>query len=143
MPKSETSVMLVTVVLTVATDNLAIGVVAGVLSAFVLFARRVAHLTTVERLDASDDDGQRVCRVTGELLFDSTDDLVTQLDDSEGPREVVIDLSRAHGWDASSVAALDAIETKYAAHGATVRIVELNEDSSARHGRLSGALGAE
>ncbi|TWH18428.1 SulP family sulfate permease [Prauserella rugosa] len=143
MPKSETSVMLVTVVLTVATDNLAIGVVAGVLTAFVLFARRVAHLTTVERLDASDDDGQRVYRVTGELFFASSNDLVTQFDYSDGAREVVIDLSRAHVWDASSVAALDAIETKYAAHGATVRIVGLNEDSSARHGRLSGELGAE
>src|SRR5690606_36791750 len=78
MPKSETSVMLVTVVLTVATDNLAIGVVAGVLTAFVLFARCVAHLTTLERLDASDDDGLRVYRLTGELFFASPNDLVTQ-----------------------------------------------------------------
>ncbi|EPQ45611.1 sulfate permease [Mycobacterium pseudoshottsii JCM 15466] len=47
MPRSETLVMLATVVVTVATQNLAYGVVAGVLTAMVLFARRVAHFMTV------------------------------------------------------------------------------------------------
>ena len=47
MPKSETVVMVATVVVTVATHNLAIGVVVGVLVAMVLFARRVAHFVTV------------------------------------------------------------------------------------------------
>ncbi len=45
MPRSETLVMLVTVVGTLATHNLAVGVVLGVLTAMVAFARRVAHLT--------------------------------------------------------------------------------------------------
>lgn len=50
MPKSETAAMLVTVVLTVVTGNLSIGVVAGVVVAALLFARRVQHLTTVTRV---------------------------------------------------------------------------------------------
>lgn len=45
MPKSETAVMVSTVLVTVLTHNLAIGVVVGVLVAMTLFARRVAHLT--------------------------------------------------------------------------------------------------
>ncbi len=45
MPRSETVVMLATVVVTVLSHNLAIGVVVGVLVAMTLFARRVAHLT--------------------------------------------------------------------------------------------------
>ena len=49
MPKSETAVMLATVIVTVATHNLAIGVGVGVLVAMVMFARRVAHFVTVER----------------------------------------------------------------------------------------------
>ena len=49
MPKSETAVMVATVIVTVATHNLAIGVGVGVLVAMVLFARRVAHFVTVER----------------------------------------------------------------------------------------------
>src|SRR5699024_12710898 len=49
MPLSETLVMLVTVVATVLTHNLAIGVVLGVITAMVLFARRVAHMTAIEK----------------------------------------------------------------------------------------------
>ena len=43
-------------------------------------------------------------------------------------------------WDASSVAALDAIETRYAQRGKTVEITGLNEPSAHLHGKLSGEL---
>ena len=59
MPKSETTVMLATVAVTVATHNLAIGVVVGVLVAMTLFARRVAHLTETHREVVEDRDGVR------------------------------------------------------------------------------------
>lgn len=58
------------------------------------------------------------------------------------PEKVVIDLSAAHIWDASSVAALDAIETKYAQRGETVEITGLNDPSAHLHGKLSGELAA-
>ncbi|WP_165310866.1 hypothetical protein [Microbacterium protaetiae] len=54
----------------------------------------------------------------------------------------MIDLSDSHIWDASSVAALDAIQTKYAAHGATVELIGLNAHSRMFHGRLTGSLGS-
>ena len=50
----------------------------------------------------------------------------------------VIDLSAAHVWDASSVAALDAIETTYAQRGKTLEITGLNSPSSDLHDTLSG-----
>lgn len=50
MPKSEIAVMASTVIVTVWTGNLAIGVGVGVLTAMALFAQRVAHFTTVTRL---------------------------------------------------------------------------------------------
>ena len=56
---------------------------------------------------------------------------------------MVIDLSGSHVWDASTVAALDAVETKYAAKGKHVRIIGLNEASQERHSRLSGHLGSD
>jgi SulP family sulfate permease len=140
MPRSETAVMLATVVVTVATHNLAYGVIVGVLVATVLFARRVAHLTTVTPRES--DDGRRVYAVTGELFFASSNDLVHQFDYAGDPREVVVDLSEAHVWDASSVAALDAVRTRYAARGKAVTVVGMNADSAERHERLSGNLGA-
>src|SRR6478609_2057039 len=93
----ETLVMLVTVVATVWTHNLAVGVILGVLAAMVLFARRVAHFTTVTR--EVDGDTARY-RVDGELFFASSNDLTTQFEYAADPPHVVIDLSRTHVWDA-------------------------------------------
>ncbi|MFP5359370.1 MAG: SulP family inorganic anion transporter [Actinomycetes bacterium] len=141
MPKTETAVMLSTVIVTVWTHNLAIGVGVGVVVATLLVVRRIAHLTTVTRLDASDDDDERVYAVEGELFFASSNDLVYQFDYAGDPRTIVIDMSNAHVWDASTVAALDAVTHKYAAKGKTVRIVGANPDTLARLERLGGNLG--
>src|SRR5690606_18930406 len=122
MPRSETVVMVTTVVVTVATGNLAYGVVAGVVVAMVAFARRVAHLTRVTRVDDGADDGVAVYAVTGELFFASSNDLVDRFDYAGDPDRVVIDLSQAHVWDASTVATLDAIGQKYAARGKAVTV---------------------
>ncbi|MDY6808120.1 MAG: SulP family inorganic anion transporter [Actinomycetota bacterium] len=139
MPKSEISVMLATVVVTVVTHNLAYGVIVGVITAMVLFARRVAHLTEVVDVAHPDED-TRVYAVRGELFFASSNDLVYQFDYVGDPRNVVIDMSDSHIWDASTVATLDAITTKYAAKGKTATIVGLNDSSAERHERLSGHL---
>ncbi|MDT0309771.1 SulP family inorganic anion transporter [Streptomyces sp. DSM 44917] len=139
MPAGEIGVMVITVVAVVATHNLAIGVVVGSVTAMVVFARRVAHFTEVTAV--VDPDGKTVVyRVTGELFFASSNDLVGQFDYAGDPQKVVIDLSAAHVWDASSVAALDAIETKYAQRGKTVEITGLNDSSADLHGKLTGEL---
>jgi SulP family sulfate permease len=142
MPKSETTVMLSTVVVTVTTHNLAIGVIVGVLVAMTLFARRVAHLTETHRalVDTPDGTVTAVYTVTGELFFASSNDLYTQFEYAADPDRVVIDLSESHIWDASTVAALDAITTKYERKHKSVEIVGLNHSSAERHERLSGEL---
>nr|WP_241668324.1 SulP family inorganic anion transporter [Pedococcus bigeumensis] len=140
MPKSETLVMVATVAVVVATQNLAIGVIVGVIVAMVMFARRVAHFTQVVDIAHPDED-TRVYAVVGELFFASSNDLVYQFDYVGDPRNIVIDLSRSHIWDASTVAALDAITTKYAAKGKNVTIIGLNDASQERHTRLAGHLG--
>ncbi|MFE1952775.1 SulP family inorganic anion transporter [Streptomyces sp. NPDC059524] len=137
MPGGEILVMLVTVVCVVATHNLAIGVVVGSVTAMVIFAKRVARLADVTSV-TDPDHATVVYRVTGELFFASSNDLVGRFDYAGDPRHVVIDLSAAHIWDASSVAALDAVETKYAQRGKTVEITGLNTPSADLHDRLSG-----
>jgi SulP family sulfate permease len=142
MPKSETFVMISTVAVTVATHNLAYGVAVGTLAAMVLFARRVAHFTEVVPVDSADED-TRVYVVTGELFFASSNDMVYQFDYAGDPDNIVIDMSDAHIWDASTVATLDAITTKYAAKGKSVTIIGMNDPSAERHTRLSGRLTGE
>ncbi|MFD4959114.1 SulP family inorganic anion transporter [Microbacterium sp. NPDC058389] len=139
LPLSETAVMLVTVIATVWTHNLAVGVILGVLAAMVLFARRVAHFTTVTR---TVDGGTARYRVDGELFFASSNDLTTQFEYASDPAHVVIDLSRTHVWDASTVAALDAIVTKYAQRGIAVELAGMTDAAAAFHGRLTGELGS-
>ncbi|QRY85475.1 SulP family inorganic anion transporter [Tsukamurella tyrosinosolvens] len=142
MPRSETAVMLVTVAITVATHNLAFGVVGGVIVATLLLVRRVAHFTEVVPTESAAP-GTRTYRVQGELFFASSNDLVHQFDYANDPDHVIIDLSATHVWDASTVTALDAIETRYRGKGKEVEFVGLDAASAERHGRLSGHLGGE
>ncbi|MCC3276334.1 SulP family inorganic anion transporter [Arthrobacter sp. zg-Y20] len=143
MPKSETAVMLSTVVVTVWTHNLAAGVGVGVLVAMVLFARRVAHFVTVERSVAEDDAGNAAATYTvnGELFFASSNDLYSQFEYVQDPARVVIDLSSSHVWDASTVAALDAVAEKYRRRGTEVEVVGLNAASGKMRDRMAGRLG--
>ncbi|MHA7278098.1 SulP family inorganic anion transporter [Arthrobacter sp. Hz1] len=143
MPKSETIVMVSTVIVVVATHNLAIGVGVGVLVAMVLFARRVAHFVTVERT-LLEVNGEQFAtyKVDGELFFASSNDLYTQFDYALDPHRILIDMSGSHLWDASTIASLDAITEKYRHHGKTVEIIGLNDASVLMRERLGGKLGA-
>lgn len=146
MPLSETLVMAVTVVGTLATNNLAVGVILGVLTAMVLFARRVAHLVNVEKVSEldTDNDGRadiRTYRVRGQLFWASSNDLVYQFDYSDSAGRIVIDLTEAEIWDASTVATLDAIQQKFQSRGKIVDIIGLDGQSKYRVDKLSGKLG--
>lgn len=141
MPISESVVMLSTVIVTVWTHNLAIGVGVGVLVAMVAFARRVAHMVNVERI-VEEQFGERIARYTisGELFFASSNDLYTMFEYAEDPDHVVIDFYDSHLWDASTVAALDSITDKYSSYGKKVQIVGLNQASRRMRARLGGML---
>jgi SulP family sulfate permease len=139
MPLPETTVMIATVVTTVATGNLAFGVFGGVLLAMVLFARRVAHVIRAER-SVSPDGGAVRYTVTGPLFFGSSNDLFERFAYATDPAAVSIDLTHAQIWDASTVAALDSIEAKYREHGATVTFTGLDQRSTAFRERLMGRL---
>ncbi|MBO1903268.1 SulP family inorganic anion transporter [Leucobacter weissii] len=142
MPKSETTVMVITVAVVVATHNLAVGVVVGVFVASVMFVRRVAHLIDVRReVTEHLGEARAYYTVEGQLLFASSNDLTTMFEYADDPERVVIDLTKSHIWDASTVAALDAIETKYEQHGKTVEFIGMNDYTTAFHARLTGGLG--
>jgi SulP family sulfate permease len=140
MPWSETLVMVLTVAMTVWTGNLALGVLVGVILAMMLFARRIAHVIHAER-QLSEEGDQVHYTVRGPLFFASSNDLFEHFDYAHDPASVTIDLTHAQIWDASSVAALDAIEYRYQRHGATVTFIGLDNRSSDFHRRLTGTLG--
>ena len=127
-PRASSLVMLATVVVTVFTSNLALGVTVGVLLSGVFFAGKVAKLFRVRAVDGAD--GVRVYEVEGQVFFASADAFLNAFDFSEAPRKVVIDISRAHLWDITSVDALDRVVLKFRKAGTEVDLRGLNEASA-------------
>ncbi|MGL4438834.1 MAG: SulP family inorganic anion transporter [Bosea sp. (in: a-proteobacteria)] len=127
-PRSSSIVMLATVAGVVFTHNLAIGVLLGVLLSGIFFAWKIAQLFAITS-ELSADGKARTYRVDGQLFFASADDFTAAFDFKEALEKVVIDVSVAHIWDISSVAALDMVVLKFRREGAEVEIIGLNQAS--------------
>ena len=135
-PRSSSVVMLATVLFVVFTHNLAIGVLVGVLLSGLFFAWKISQLFGV-RSELTADGRTRTYIIEGQLFFASADDFMQSFDFHEVLEKVVIDVSRAHIWDISSVAALDMAVLKFRRDGATVEIIGMNEASETIVDRLA------
>lgn len=128
-PGSSSVVMLATVAVTVATHDLAKGVLTGVLLSGFFFAHKVEKILTVR--SHSEDDGRlRTYQVIGQVFFASADRFVNFFDYKEVIGKVRVDLSRAHFWDITAVSALDKVVIKFRREGKDVEVIGLNEASA-------------
>ncbi|MDO3722773.1 SulP family inorganic anion transporter [Marinobacter sp. chi1] len=128
-PVSTNLVMLVTVIVVVATHNLAYGVLAGVLLAALFFANKIGHYMIV-RSELDDQTNTRTYKVIGQVFFSSSEKFLQSFDFKEAVDKVVIDLSRAHFWDITAVGSLDKAVIKFRREGADVEVIGLNEASA-------------
>ncbi|MCV6825850.1 MULTISPECIES: SulP family inorganic anion transporter [Halocynthiibacter] len=135
-PKASSIVMVATVVVTVYTHNLALGVLTGVLLSGIFFAWKIAAVFRVTS-KLSGDGRARDYLVEGQLFFATAPDLSSAFDFGEALDRVTIDVSRAHIWDISSVGALDMVVLKFRREGADVEIIGMNEASETLMGRLA------
>ena len=135
-PRSSSVVMLATVAVVVITHNLAIGVGVGVLLSGMFFAWKVSRLFRVTSI-ASQDGRARTYMIEGQVFFASADDFIAAFDFREVLEHVTIDVSRAHIWDISSVAALDTVVLKFRREGAVVEVIGLNAASETIVDRLA------
>jgi SulP family sulfate permease len=137
-PKVSSLVMLATVLVTIATSDLAAGVAVGVLLSGVFFAFKVMRLMDVRsRYDSGTD--TRIYHVSGQIFFASAEIFADSFALRDTARNVRIDLSAAHLWDITAVGALEGVVTKMRRHGINVELIGLNEASSIlvdRHGPL-------
>jgi SulP family sulfate permease len=127
-PRSSSIVMLATVIVVVATHNLAIGVLVGVLFSGIFFAWKISQIFRVTST-LSKDELTRTYLVEGQLFFASSDEFTAAFDFKEALEKIVIDVSHAHIWDISSVQALDMVVLKFRREGSEVEIIGLNEAS--------------
>ena len=138
IPKSDTAVMLTTFGVTMLTKphNLALGVIAGVALAAILFSRKVAKVITV--LKSKSANQEITYKVEGQLFFVSKMYFLQSFNIYEHPKLVIIDMSLAHIWDQSGVVALDQIIRKFKNGGSQVEIVGLNKESLNLFEKLGG-----
>ncbi|WAT17602.1 SulP family inorganic anion transporter [Aurantiacibacter sp. MUD11] len=130
-PWPSSVVMLTTVVVVVATHNLAVGVLAGVLLSGIFFTGKVQRMFKVERVREGD---TATYHITGQIFFASVDRFFhaigpeSRMDDPAD--NVVIDVTKAHFWDISGVGALDKVVERMRRNGRSVQVVGLNEASA-------------
>ncbi|MDI3491852.1 MAG: sulfate permease, SulP family [Thauera sp.] len=128
-PPSSSIVMIATVAVTVATHDLAQGVLVGVLASGFFFAHKVGRILGIRSI-AEDEGRLRRYTVTGQVFFASADAFVAGFDFKEVIDKVVIDVSRAHFWDITAVSALDKVVVKFRREGTDVEVIGLNEASA-------------
>lgn len=128
-PKSSSIVMLATVAVVVTTHDLAQGVFVGVLLSALFFARKVSHLLVIEK-EETNSSGHVSYRVRGQVFFASASHFASEFDFKDVVSKVTIDLTQAHFWDLSAVAALDKVVLRFRREGTDVDLVGLNEASA-------------
>ena len=136
IPRSETAVMLTTVFMTVFSHNLAVGVLSGVALNSLLFSRKIAQIVFVDSV--IDPQGEkRTYNVGGQIFFVSVQAFLNAFDFKEDVEFVKIDLTHAHLWDQSAIAALDKVVINFRRNGAEVKVVGLNQASATLVDRLA------
>lgn len=128
-PKSSSAVMLATVVVVVATHDLAKGVLVGVLLSGFFFAGKIGRLLHV-RSQALDEGRVRHYTVSGQVFFASAERFIGAFDYKEVIEKVRIDVGQAHFWDITAVSALDKVVIKFRREGTDVEVTGLNEASA-------------
>jgi sulfate permease, SulP family len=127
-PLSTNIVMISTVVVVVFTHNLAYGVFVGVLLASLFYANKVAHYLQINTEEPTKE--QRIYTVCGQVFFASSSKFINSFDFKEIIQKVTIDLTQAHFWDITAVAALDKVVIKFRKQGTQVEVLGLNKASS-------------
>ena len=128
-PRSSSMVMVATVVVTVATHDLAKGVLVGVLLSGFFFAHKVGQILRIKSMTA-DEGRMRTYEVTGQVFFASAERFINAFDFKEVIEKVRIDVSRAHFWDITAVSALDKVVIKFRREATEVEVIGMNEASA-------------
>lgn len=128
-PASSSIVMVATVVVTVFTHNLALGVGVGVVLSALFYANKVGRVFYVAS-EEGENTGERVYRVVGQVFYTSADQFVESFDFREALTKVAIDVHRAHFWDITAIGALDKVIIKFRREGTEVEVIGLDDASA-------------
>ncbi|MBP3953094.1 SulP family inorganic anion transporter [Bacillus suaedae] len=138
VPASDAIVMVVTVIVVVVSHDLSYGVFTGILLSALFFVSKISKVSIESTLDA--EKRKRTYFIKGQLFFASISEPVEEFDFKEDLKQVEIDLTYAHIWDDSAVAAMEKIIYKFEDNGTQVEITGLNEASTLLVNKLRNKL---
>ena len=119
-PKQDVFVMLLTIAVVMYTDNLAIGVVAGVFTAAVFFTAKISRIDIEQNGDAF--------KVRGQLFFASAESFVKYFKTvPQRTESITIDLAEAIVWDDSAIGALMKVKSHFEKQDITVHYMNMTE----------------
>lgn len=128
-PRADAVVMIATVAIVVYTDNLAIGVVVGVILSALFFVASISRVKITEH--------GGIYTIEGPLFFASTQHFVQTIEKTTA-KTITIDLSSSHLWDESSVGAIVKVVSKLEEQGKSVSVIGMNPASELLYQKLLG-----
>lgn len=140
VPKSDTLVMICTVIVVLLTHNLAYGVIVGIIVSAISFAAKISEISIKKYEDK--DNVKYV--VKGQLFFASTLKFINSFDYTQDVECIDIDLSKVKIWDESAVDAIDKVVIKFYKNGIKTNLLGMSEpcleliDKMAIHNKPGG-----
>lgn len=122
VPKTDTAVMLSTVIVVLLTHNLAYGVILGIILSALFFAAKISEI----KVKKIKEDTKTTYIANGQLFFVSTLKFINSFDYTEKIQCVNIDLSKVKIWDESAVDAIDKVVIKFHKNGVKTNLIGMS-----------------
>ncbi|EHY93664.1 sulfate permease [Staphylococcus saprophyticus subsp. saprophyticus KACC 16562] len=124
-PRTDAFVMILTVAIVLISNNLALGVIVGVVVSALCFATKISNVVVTYE----EEDDTIHYYITGQIFFVSIDSLMNQLDLELRHKTIYLNFKDAHLWDDSAVNAIDTLIDNYYKKDNTIYVQYLNKDS--------------
>jgi len=140
VPKSDTLVMVCTVIVVLLTHNLAYGVIVGIIVSAISFAAKISEISVKKY----EDKANIKYVVKGQLFFASTLKFINSFDYIQDVECIDIDLSKVKIWDESAVDAIDKVVIKFHKNGIKTNLLGMSKpcleliDKMAVHNKPGG-----
>ncbi|MDF5716660.1 MAG: STAS domain-containing protein [Rhizonema sp. NSF051] len=126
MPWIDAIIMPFTVAIALWTNDLADGVLVGVILSTLIFSWKIAQIKVVKSFEP---DGTKQYTVSGQIFFGSIANFIELFNYIEDPATVVINLHQAHVWDHAAVTAISKVISRYQKLNKNVVVLGLNQES--------------
>lgn len=124
VPKDDTFVMIATVVVVLATDNLAIGVIVGIVMSSLFFVQKISRVK-VKKITT---ENGIVFKCSGQLFFASTTHFFEKFDFINiDNTNVIINVENMKIWDESASSAFDKLLEKFRQNNANIKVEGLSD----------------